>query len=382
MSRHARLFVSLWTVSILVGPLALQARASDILDIRGFGGWAAGKTNNDNIYPDSPVPVAAKELQLDNVYFTLNLLAKPAEWISIHAQPTWQSSMRGREVQLDLAYVELTVVKDLRFRAGKIRNPLGLYTDIYKVGTLRPFYLLPNSYYRLVPESYAGLGLNRVQHLGSWELEVDLLGGQMDFPASDVDTVVGFDETTNSYIFGSVPVAATGKDVIGGGFLLRTPIEGLKIAASAYTMRLWGSVAGAPLEKLSDDRQKAYAGAIEYVTDKISLRSEALFTRGYEKDDAAYVEAAYKITPHFQLAGTFEYLHLKEPASPVETLDKHRALGAALNYWASSNVVFKLDYYHVKYNRAARPADAVNRALAGTLPETTDVVIGGVQFAF
>jgi hypothetical protein len=153
-----------------------------MLDIRGFGGWAVGHTNNDNIYPDSPVPMAAKELQYDNAYFTLNLLAKPTDKISIHAQPTWQSSMRGRDVSLDLAYVELTVIKDLRLRAGKIRNPLGLYTDIYKVGTLRPFYLLPNSYYRLAPESYVGLGVNRVQHFGSWELELDLLGGQMDFP--------------------------------------------------------------------------------------------------------------------------------------------------------------------------------------------------------
>ena len=382
MSRYSRLFLSLSTLAILAGPLASDVRASDILDIRGFGGWAVGHTNNDNIYPDSPVPMAASELQYDNAYFTLNLLAKPTEKISIHAQPTWQSSMRGREVSLDLAYVELTVIKDLRLRAGKIRNPLGLYTDIYKVGTLRPFYMLPNSYYRLAPESYVGLGVNRVQRFGSWELEADLLGGQMDFPASEADTVVGFDETTMTYKYGSVPVAVTGKDVVGGGLLLRTPIEGLKVGVSAYTMRLYGSVAGAPLAKLSDDREKAYAGALEYVTEKISLRSELLLTRGYERDDSAYVEAAYKITPHVQLAGTFEYLRIKEPPSPVETLDKHRALGAALNYWVNPNVVFKLDYYRVEYNRAARPPDAVNRALAGTLPKTTDVIIGGVQFAF
>jgi hypothetical protein len=382
MSRYSRLCFVLSTISILAGPMALDVRASDILDIRGFGGWAVGHTNNDNIYPDSPVPIAANELQYDNAYFTLNLLAKPTEKISIHAQPTWQSSMRGQEVSLDLAYVELTLIKDLRLRAGKIRNPLGLYTDIYKVGTLRPFYLLPNSYYRLAPESYVGIGANRVQRFGSWELELDVLGGQMDFPLSEADVVVGFDETTMTYQYGSVPIAARGKDVIGGGALLRTPIEGLKVGASAYSMRLYGSVAGAPQAKLSDDREKAYAGQVEYLTDKISLRSEVLFTRGYEDDDTAYVEAAYKLTPHWQLAGTFEYLHFKKPAAPVETLDKHRALGAALNYWVNTNVVFKLDYYRVEYNRAARPEDAVNRALAGTLPKTTDVIIGGVQFAF
>jgi hypothetical protein len=382
MSRFSRMFLSLSTITILAGPLALGAQASDILDIRGFGGWAVGHTNNDNIYPDSPLPLAANQLQYDNAYFTLNLLAKPTDKISIHAQPTWQSSLRGREVTLDLAYVELTVIKDLRLRAGKIRNPLGLYTDIYKVGTLRPFYLLPNSYYRLAPESYVGLGVNRTQRFGSWELEIDALGGQMEFPSSDADTVVGFDQATMTYQYGSVPVAVTGRDVVGGGLLLRTPIEGLKVGVSAYTMRLYGSVAGAPLAKLSDDREKAYGAEVEYLTDKISLRSEVLLTRGYEVDDTGYVEAAYKITPHWQVAGEFEFLHLKKPPAPVETLDKHRSLGAALNFWVNPNVVFKLDYYRVEYNRAARPADAVNRALAGTLPKTTDVIIGGVQFAF
>ncbi len=382
MSRNSRLFVALSTVAILAGPLALEVRASDILDIRGFGGWAFAHTNNVNIYPDSPVPLAANDLQVDNAYFTLNLLAKPTDKISIHAQPTWQRSLNGNEVTLDLAYVELNVVKDLRVRAGKIKNPLGLYTDIYKVGTLRPFYLLPNSYYRLAPESYAGLGGNYVQHLGSWELEFDAFGGQMDFPTSDADTVVGFDETTMTYKFGSVPIAVTGKDVVGGGVLLRTPVEGLKLGVSAYTMRLYGSIAGAPITKLSDEREKAYSAALEYVTEKVSLRSEGLLTRGYEKDDSFYVEAAYKLTPHWQLAGTFEYLRTKAPVAPVETLDKHRALGAALNFWVNNNVVFKLDYYRVKYNRAARPADAVNAALAGTLPQDTDVIIGGVQFAF
>jgi predicted porin len=185
-----------------------------------------------------------------------------------------------------------------------------------------------------------------------------------------------------TYQYASVPVAARGRDVIGGGVLLRTPVEGLKIGASAYTMRLYGSVAGAPLTKLSDERQKAYAGAVEYLTDKISLRSEVLLTRGYEVDDTVYVEAAYKLTPHWQVAGTFEYLRFKEPAAVVASLDKHRAFGGALNYWVNPNVVFKLDYYRVDYNRVARPSDAVNRALAGTLPKTTDVVIGGVQFAF
>ena len=360
--------------------------------MHGFGGWAAGKTNNDNIYPDSPTPVAAKDLQLDNIYFTLNLLAHPAERVSIHAQPTWQSSLRGREIRLDLAYAEVMVVKDLLVRAGGTRNPLGLYTEIYKVGTLRPFYLLPNSYYRFAPESYLGVGLNRVQELGAnWELEVDALAGQMDFERVDSDMIVGVDPETGQPQFASVSVTTRGRDVFGGGLLLRMPVKGLELGISAYSMRLYGGLTGGPMERLTDangatPRENAFAGSVEYVTDKVSLRAEAIFTNGIEKDQAAYVEAAYKVTPHWQLAGTYQYLNLKEPPPinpSLASLQKSGTWGAALNFWLNPQLVFKLDYYYVSDNRAARPAaDAINLALAGQLEKKTNVFVGGVNFSF
>jgi hypothetical protein len=383
--------------SVVVGlgwPQAASCQGTNperIVDVHGFGGWAAGKTNNDNIYPDSPLQVAAKDLQLDNIYFTLNLLAHPADRVTIHAQPTWQSSLSGREIRLDLAYAEVTVVKDLLLRAGKIRNPLGLYTEIYKVGTLRPFYLLPNVYYRFAPESYLGVGLNRVQPLGSdWELEVDALAGQMDFEPVDSDLIVGVNPETMQPIFASVPVTTRGRDVFGGGLLLRMPVKGLELGVSAYSMKLYGSVAGGEMQRLKDangdtPRENAFAGSVEYLTDKVSLRSEAIFTHGIGKNQAAYLEAAYKITSHWQIAGTYQYLNLKEPPPDLPSLaslQKGTSWGAALNFWLNPQLVFKLDYYYVIDNREARPADAVNLALAGQLEKKTNVFIGGVNFSF
>jgi hypothetical protein len=377
---------------VLAVPLALvlsstPVRAADepALDIHGFGGWAAGYTNNDNLYPDSPAPIASKELEVDNYYFTLNLVARPSDKAMIHAQPTWQSTMQGKELRLDLVYVELTLVKDLRLRAGKIRNPLGLYTEIYKVGTLRPFYLLPNAYYRLAPEGYAGVGLNRVQSLGSWEIELDLLAGQMDFEPSEADMIVGFDPLAMKPVYASIPVTSRGSDVIGGGVLLRLPVKGLELGASAYSMKLYASALGGPMGLVSEKRQKGYAASLEYLTDKISLRSELLLARGYEEDDCAYVEAAYHITSHWQVAGTYDFGDFKVPP-PVDPLakplKKHSALGVALNYWVNPKLAWKLNYYRVTNNRVARPADAINHALSGTLEKDTDVLLGGVHFSF
>lgn len=391
VTRVAAVLLSLAALASAPSALCQDATQERSLDIRGFGGWAVGDTDNDNVYPDQPVPVAAKDLQWDNVYFTLNLLARPAEKVMIHAQPTWQSSMRGRELRLDLAYAEVTVVKDLLLRAGKIRNPLGLYTEIYKVGTLRPFYLLPNSYYRFAPESYLGLGLNRVQPLGSsWELELDVLGGQMDFEPVDSDMIVGVDPTTGQYQFATLSVATRGRDMFGGGLLLRLPIKGLELGVSAYSMRLYGGLPGTTLTRLTNTkgetpRENAFTGSLEYATDKISVRAEGILTRGVEEDQAAYVEAAYRVTKHWQVAATYQYLNLKDPpplAPSLASLQKSGTWGVALNYWLNPQLVWKLDYYRVSDNRAARPPDAVNVALAGTLEETTNVLIAGINFSF
>ena len=385
-------FVVALAVPLLITAWTVPAAGQDTtLAVHGFGGWAAGHTNNDNIYPDTPLPIASKDWSIDNSYFTLNLLARPVDKVTILAQPTWQSSMRGQEVRLDLAYVELEVVPDLLVRAGKIKNPLGLYMDIYKVGTLRPFYLLPNSYYRLSPESYSGIGVNHVQHLGAWEVELDVLGGQMDFESAPSDVIAGQDPESGDLIFASLPIVAQGRDVIGGGAALRTPIEGLELRASAYTIKLYGSVAGGPYQEIDEKRLKAYAGALEYVNEKVSLRSEGIMTKGPEKDYAWYAELAYYLTSHWQIAGTYQYVNFKEPPPIVKDLEKDNTFGFALNYWVNPKLVWKVDYYHVTNNRAARlPAEAalngeldtVNAALLGQLDKKTDVIIAGVHFAF
>lgn len=366
-------------------PSSSQDASQAALDIHGFGGWAAGYTGNDNLFPDSPVPIASHDLEVDNTYFTLNLLARPTDKVTILAQPTWQSTIRGRAARLDLAYVEVTAAKDLRLRAGKIKNPLGLYTEIYKVGTLRPFYLLPSSYYRIAPESYTGVGVNHLQRLGSWELEFDVLAGQMDFEPSDSDMIVGFNPATMQYVFASVPVTSQGRDVYGGGLLIHLPVKGLEVGGSMYSMKLYASALGHPMELVTEDRQKAYGVSLEYLNDKVSLRSEMLSLRGYEKSDAWYAEVAYYLTSHWQIAGTYDYLKVKVPEAPTPTttmLKEHSSFGFGLNYWISPKMAWKLDYYRVSKNRIARPPDAINVALAGTLEEDTDVVVGGVHFSF
>ncbi len=362
----------------LAGTPALAQATGEALSIHGFGGWAAGYTSNDNDFND----IASHDVAVDNLYFTLNLLARPAQSVTIHAQPTWSSDIRGRELSLDLAYVEWALSPDFKLRAGKIRNPLGIYTEIFKVGTLRPFYLLPNAMYRNGPESYVGGGLNRLQKLGSWELEAEILGGQMDFEPGFTDLRVATNPQTGAPIFASVHSQRQGRDLIGGGLLLRPPVQGLEISLASYGTEIWAGPVGAPLADVSDERTTVLTGGVEYVTDSISLRTEAMGAWGNLDFQTGYVELAYMVTEHWQVAAQYDMLRRKDPPAIVKSLGDHSAIGVALNFWVNPKLVWKADYYHVTDNYLARPEDAVNLALAGELAKSTDVVILGLHFAF
>ena len=98
------------------------------------------------------------------------------------------------------------------------------------------------------------------------------------------------------------------------------------------------------------------------------------------------MESAYKFLDRWQLAASYDWYENKT----LETVErspaafvKHDAVGVALNYWASPNLVLKLNYYRVDGNVFAKPTEtSLQHAMAGTLEEKTDVVILGTQFSF
>jgi hypothetical protein len=378
MRVSAAIVATLAVVSFMLGAGPCPAEESEAVSIHGFGGWAAGYTSNDNDFNDT----ASNDLAVENYYFTLNVFARPFEKATIHAQPTWESNLLGKEAKLDLVYLEWTFLPETRVRAGKIRNPLGIYTEIFKVGTLRPFYLLPNAMYRNGPESYTGVGLNRVQKLGTWELEFDLVGGQMDFMPMVTDMKVGMNPKTGQPIFASVNSQREGRDLFGGGLLVRPPVQGLEVSIAGYGTEIWAGPLEGPVTDVSTKRTNALTGGLEYTTTKLSLRAEGLGVWGDMAFKTGYVEAAYMLTDHWQVAAQYDVQRRNDPPAIQKQLADHSAIGAALNYWINSNVVWKANYYHVTDNYLARPEDAVNKALAGQLERKTDVFVLGLHFSF
>jgi hypothetical protein len=346
--------------------------------LHGFGGWAAGYSDNENQF----AKIADKELAFSNYYFALNTIAQPTEALALHTQVHWHQDLWGAEAHVDHAFVNWSPERGLTLRAGKIKNPLGIYTDIFDVGTLRPFYLLPQGLYADVPEGYVGVGTNLQQKLGRWEVVADLIGGQMEFQESREDLMVGVHPLTGLPVWATLGVHSEGRDFIGGGFFVRPPIDGLELGASAYSINVWTGVGGGEPQRSGTKRTNVVAGTGEFLRDKIILRAEGMRVTGDSEIDAFFAEGAYKLTDHWQVALSFDWRERTKPPMPVSDLGDHRSIGLALNYWIHPTVVAKLNYYNVTGNRLARPSDAVNVALAGKLDNKTQVVIFGTQFAF
>ena len=149
--------------------------------LRGFGGWNLGHTDNQNTY----AYVASGDTEYNNYNFALNLAAQPSDKLTVRAQAFWGEDLRGRRIDLDYVFAQWAHSPKLKVRVGKVLSPFGLYTEIYDVGTLRPFYLLPQFYSGvtgLLPKAYLGGGLTGVLPLGDeWELEYDAFGGEVRF---------------------------------------------------------------------------------------------------------------------------------------------------------------------------------------------------------
>jgi hypothetical protein len=357
--------------------------------LRGFGGWNLGNTNNQNTY----AYVASGDTEYNNYNFALNLAAQPSDKLTVRAQAFWGEDLRGRRIDLDYVFAQFAASPKLKVRVGKVLSPFGLYTEIYDVGTLRPFYLLPQFYSGvsgLLPKSYLGGGVTGVLPLGGeWEAEYDAFGGEVRFQGIPTQVPVGVDPATGLPITTTVDLQLIGRPMVGGRLGVGSPSHGLKLGMAAMHADMEQSVNGGPRGPYpvseAADLVNAY---LQWERGPFTLRSE--FFKAFA--DAAdlrsvYVEASYKLTRHLQVAGLYEYTHLDPDrggmfAALPEQLKKHESVGLGLNLWATPDVVFKVNGYSVHGNLAAQSANTAIDAAMGLLDDSTLVLVVGAQFSF
>ncbi len=360
--------------AVLVACATAGGAAAQEVDWHGFGGWAYGRTNDGQEYLGGQ---PKGDYQTANL--NLNVTAAVNQNLKIVGQSSFTESAEAGLASFDLAYAfaEWRFSDRLQLRVGQIKQPFGISSEVFAVGTLRPFFALPLGVYGqvgLVSDSYKGVGLSGNHPLGRWRLNYDVYGGGVDVEEFAAPETFLRGEPVSSG--GSIETQST-RNLIGGRAELGTPVDGLAIGASAYTG-----------EELGSTRRTVFGFHGDYERGPWSLRSE--YARETQKGDIVvhgfYAEAAYRVGLHWQAAIQYDRLTSSladvEPVAP--SLLEHEELALGLNYWLTRAFVFKLAYHHVDGNRFAGPeADQyASLVAAGQLKRKTDLVQFGAQFSF
>jgi hypothetical protein len=347
---------SIFAVLLLLAAPALFAQSNGAPAIHIFGGWAYGRTNGNEYL------AGTRQGAFDNLTLALNLAATPVEPLRLEAQFSADIDRGDRETAFDFAFAEWRFSDALRVRAGKMKHPFGIYTEIYDVGTLRPFYSLPQSVYGptgTFAKAYNGVGVSGFRKLGTrWAVTYDVYAGELDLPIADLSQDV-FKTSKN----GELGV----KNVIGGRAVFETPIDGLSFGASAYR----GTIDAAETRV----HHRAAGAQIEYVNDRLSLRTEWTDNAtGASGEHAGYVEAAWRFTPRWQVAGRLDGVQENRDRT---TDGRHNEASIGVNYWFTRQFVVKLSGHHIDGTHFAQP-DAVT----GRLENQTHLLMFGAQFSF
>ncbi len=371
-----------WSVLWMGMGVEQASEAADIGGVRihGFGGWAYGRTNNANHYL-----MGNEDGNYDETNFSLNFSSNPSDRLSVYVQTGLTERFRDVEIGIDYAFAEWFVGDALSIRAGKVKAPFLLYTEIYDVGTLRPFFDLPPGIYRqFTAEAYKGIGLTGSLFSSSrWSMRYDLYGGELELLEQ-----LSFSTEPQPSFYTVTPIL---ERMVGGRAFLQTPIDGLEVGVSSYVGTGDMYFEGQKFSVRNFDSDYAFIGAsVEYLSERFWFRSEYAGQHASEayEFDAVYVEPAYKFTDRWQIALRYEWLN-GEAAwlnvyFPQSFLD-HQDVAVGLNYWFSPAMVAKLAYHAIQDNRCAQPdsvQDFLYAVQRGRFEEQTNLVSFGVQFSF
>ena len=367
------------TICLLVLVLPLSAAAIDIqegrLSIDGFGSWGFGITNFPNRYS-----VAYPSGNFGNGDFALAVTARLSERAVTGAQI--RLVPRDGTVRLDWVFGEWRFSDRARLRLGIVKHPIGIYGDVPRVGTLRPFYRLPESIYgstEFTADGVKGVSLSgTLQGVSAWSLSYDLYGGAMTVPATNIVDKVLAPEALRP---GGVVLNTTNevKYIVGGRLIANSPVDGLEIRLSSY---------GAPATAV-DTPRFVIGPSIQYIGEKWSAQAEYFFfyENGNQADErqrahAAYLQVAYFVTEHIQLAALVDFFETRVPTGQRSSLFDHHELGVGINYWFNPGMVVKLSGHGLDGNRFGRPSPLDDALLSGSLDRHTLAAILSIQFSF
>lgn len=344
----------------LFAAAAATAQDATPITLHGFGEWAYVRTNGNEYLSGND------EGDYDTVGLGLNASTTFGDNLSI----TGQFAVRSRSgedpgAELDYAFAQYKASDALQLRFGRSKHPFGIYTEVFDVGTLRPFFHLPLSIYgpaEVAAQSYDGAGVTgTLQMSGGMSVDYDAYVGEIAF-SGEQRADEGEDLASEKI-----------RDVFGGRVRFHTPIDGLSVGASAYS----GIVEEDHEEEGEEEshvRNRGLGLHLEYAMHPFVLRAEVgdHDEAGEAEARGFYVEGAYRIRDKWELAARYDRFDVTEEDD--DESEEHRDLALGVNYWFNRNIVLKLSMHRVQGLAAAVPDDDGD--------EKTNAIVFGSQFSF
>lgn len=379
---------SVFFVLVLAGSMVLNVHGQGErkISIHGFGGWGYSKTDGNQYL------IGTKDGSFRNSQFSLNVTALPYNNLTISTQLHLEELFNHEKMELDFAFIEWAFSDLIKLRMGKIKCPFGIYSEIFDLGTSRPFYALPQAVYGtrgVVNKSYFGAGITGGYYTKSgWGLEYDLYGGEMTFQDWYQQNVVQLPDPPYMYEV-KMHITAYNKDMLGGRLVLETPLDNLKVGVSCFY--------GYPTLFMDDVLYEEYFKKgrfrsldfhVEYLTESFSMRSEYLTTGRIGgnswKTKGYYLELSYKFLRNWQISALYDNYNVEDlDYIPVDQSQlEHEEYGLGLNYWFTPDLVLKVSYHIIDGNIFAEPESLLEAVAQGGLEHKTNVLIVGTQFSF
>ena len=344
--------------------LAGPAAASEKLTLPGvrfdlFGGLGWGRSG-EGLYLDGN-----ESGELENAALAISARHEFSTVLSGIAQVEITRSPGETEIELDYFHLDWRPNDHSTWRFGRTKQPFGIYSEFYDLGTDRPFYDLPQSVYgptEIVAESLDGVSYLFRHDLAGSELRFEAYLGRVRFEASE--PWEGLEEEPFSL---EKETEEIDRDKTIGLRLEWQHRNGLTLGFSAFR--------GEDEHGGGDQEFNTALGAgvhLSWENENWLLRAEAA---RFEEDenleiDAGYLEAARRFGPHWQVAARWDRSstrveELDLDALGAAALGHHRDLAAGLNYWVSSGLVLKLSHHWVEGERFLAGEDGA-RAEEGT----------------
>ena len=229
MRRYLAAFL---TVAVGFGCAGLsQAAELGGVDIHAFASQGFIQSTTQNNFPVGNSGQGSFNFNEFGINFSKQITPELRVGMQLFAQD--RGNYGKDEVTLDWGYGDYRYADWLGFRAGKIKNPMGLYNETRDTDSLRTFILLPQSMYsdqeRETTIALSGAGIYGELPLGpvgkgSYQLQVGALPLKSDGGTAQI--------IAGHLPGGGNPTAASSKTTVSHNLEWRPPVDGLRLAVS------------------------------------------------------------------------------------------------------------------------------------------------------